>query len=67
MSAVKNGRTKVNMRRSKNTGIPEFKSIYEEKEYWESRDPLAEEKKGVINKPKDKEKRSSRAQARRSG
>src|SRR3990170_4853612 len=41
------------------TGIPEFQSLEEEREYWEARGPLAEGHKGRINKPKPGQKRSS--------
>jgi predicted DNA binding CopG/RHH family protein len=47
------------MKENRNTKIPEFKSLEEEKEYWEARGPLAEGHKGTINKPKTKQKRSS--------
>ena len=35
-----------------NKQIPEFKTLEEEKEYWDARGPLAEGHKGVINKPR---------------
>ena len=35
-----------------NKQIPEFKTLEEEKEYWNARGPLAEGHKGVINKPR---------------
>jgi len=41
------------------TKIPEFKSLDEEREYWEARGPLAEEQGGRINRPKPGQKRSS--------
>jgi len=41
------------------TKIPEFKSLDEEREYWEARGPLAEEQGGGINRPKSGQKRSS--------
>ena len=41
------------------TKIPEFQSLDEEREYWESRGPLAEGHKGRINRPKPEQKRSS--------
>ncbi len=47
------------MNRKSETKIPEFKSLDEEREYWEARGPLAEEHKGRINKPKPEQKRSS--------
>jgi predicted DNA binding CopG/RHH family protein len=43
--------------KKKNNQIPEFKTLEEEKEYWNARGPLAEGHKGTINKPR--EKRSS--------
>lgn len=43
----------------RDTGIPEFKSLEEEKEYWEARGPLAEGREGKLNKPKPRQKRSS--------
>ena len=43
----------------RDTGIPEFESLEEEREYWETRGPLAEEHKGRINKPKPAQRRSS--------
>ncbi|OGO20870.1 MAG: hypothetical protein A2Z15_04955 [Chloroflexi bacterium RBG_16_50_11] len=48
-----------NMKEKKRTGIPEFKTLEEEREYWEARGPLAEGHKGTINKPRAKQKRSS--------
>lgn len=39
--------------------IPKFKTLEEEREYWEERGPLAEGYKGVISKPKTKQKRAS--------
>jgi len=47
------------MKRTRDNVIPEFKSLEEEKEYWEARGPLAEGHKGTINKPKSRQKRSS--------
>jgi DNA-binding CsgD family transcriptional regulator len=41
------------------TEIPEFKSLDEEREYWEARGPLAEGQGGRINRPKPGQKRSS--------
>jgi len=41
------------------TKIPEFKSLDEEREYWEARGPLAEGQGGRINRPKPGQKRSS--------
>jgi hypothetical protein len=39
--------------------IPVFKSLEEEREYWEARGPLAEGHKGTVNKPRARQKRSS--------
>jgi hypothetical protein len=47
------------MKKRENTKIPEFPSLEEEREYWEARGPLAEGRKGRINKPKPRQKRSS--------
>ena len=47
------------MEGKRDTGIPEFESLEEEKEYWEARGPLAEGHKGRINKPKSAQRRSS--------
>lgn len=47
------------MKATKDTGIPGFKSLEEEKEYWEARGPLAEGRRGRITKPKLGQKRSS--------
>ena len=47
------------MKSSEKNGIPEFKSLEEEKEYWEARGPLAEGHKGTVNRPKSRQKRSS--------
>ena len=47
------------MNRKGETKIPEFKSLDEEREYWEARGPLAEGHKGRINKPQPDQKRSS--------
>ena len=47
------------MNKTKDTRIPEFKSLEEEKEYWEARGPLAEGHEGRINKPRPRQKRSS--------
>ena len=47
------------MKDIRDTGVPEFKTLEEEKEYWEARGPLAEGHKGTINRPKSKQKRSS--------
>jgi hypothetical protein len=43
----------------KGTVIPNFKSLKEEKVYWEARGPLAEGRTGRVNKPGRTEKRSS--------
>ena len=47
------------MNRKSETKIPEFKSLDEEREYWEAHGPLAEGHKGRINRPKPEQKRSS--------
>ncbi len=47
------------MGREKENKLPEFQSLEEEKEYWEARGPLAEGRKGRINKPRLGQKRSS--------
>jgi hypothetical protein len=38
--------------KKKSDQIPEFKTLEEEKEYWNARGPLAEGHKGTINKPR---------------
>jgi predicted DNA binding CopG/RHH family protein len=53
------GEQEVCMKEIRNAGIPEFKSLEEEKEYWEARGPLAEGHKGKLNKQKPRKKRSS--------
>jgi hypothetical protein len=45
--------------KTKNNGIPEFKTLEEEKAYWDARGPLADGHKGTINKPRPKQKLSS--------
>lgn len=55
------------MERKKENKIPEFQSLEEEKEYWEARGPLAEGRKGRINKPKSDQKRSSFLSVRLTG
>lgn len=47
------------MNRKSETKIPEFKSLDEEREYWEARGPLVEGQGGRINRPKPRQKRSS--------
>jgi len=47
------------MKGQRDTKIPKFQSIEEEREYWEARGPLAEGHKGRISKPKTRQKRSS--------
>lgn len=47
------------MKGKRDTGIPKFQSLEEEREYWEARGPLTEGRKGRINKPKSGQKRSS--------
>jgi hypothetical protein len=55
------------MEREKESKLPEFQSLEEEKEYWEARGPLAEGHKGRINKPKLGQKRSSFLSVRLTG
>ncbi len=43
----------------KDTGVPEFQSLEEERKYWEGRGPLAEGYKSRINKAQARQKRSS--------
>jgi predicted DNA binding CopG/RHH family protein len=43
----------------KKDAVPKFKTLNEEREYWEARGPLADGHKGAINKPRQKQKRSS--------
>lgn len=45
--------------KTKNNKTQEFKTLEEEKQYWEARGPLAGEHKGTINISKNKQKRSS--------
>ena len=47
------------MKGTKNAGIPVFKSLEEEREYWEARGPLAEGHRGKINRPEPRQRRSS--------
>jgi hypothetical protein len=51
----------------KDRSIPEFKSLEEEREYWESRGPLAEGHKGVLNRPEPNKKRTSFLSVRLTG
>jgi hypothetical protein len=55
------------MERKEENKLPEFQSLEEEKEYWEARGPLAEGRKGRINKPKADQKRSSFLSVRLTG
>ncbi len=55
------------MERKEDNRLPEFQSLEEEKEYWEARGPLAEGRKGRINKPKANQKRSSFLSVRLTG
>jgi hypothetical protein len=41
--------------KKKNNDIPEFKTLEEEREYWEARGPLAEGHKATINRPKPRQ------------
>lgn len=43
---------------TENQGIPEFKSVEEEREYWESRGALAKGHRGKLNTPDSKVQRS---------
>jgi hypothetical protein len=45
--------------KQKDNRIPEFKTLEEEREYWNARGPLADGHQGIINKPTAKQKRSS--------
>lgn len=47
------------MERTTDTTIPEFGSLEEERQYWEARGPLAEGRKGQVNRPRPGQKRSS--------
>ncbi len=47
------------MKTRESNEIPEFKSLDEEREYWEARGALAEGHKGRVNKPTSGQKRSS--------
>ncbi len=55
------------MERKEDNRLPEFQSLEEEKEYWEARGPLAEGRKGRINKPKANQQRSSFLSVRLTG
>ena len=55
------------MERKEENKLPEFQSLEEEKEYWEARGPLAEGRKGRINKPKADQRRSSFLSVRLTG
>ena len=47
------------MKATNTKAIPEFKTLEEEKQYWEARGLLAEGTKGRVNRPKAGQKRSS--------
>jgi hypothetical protein len=47
------------MKKKRYGDIPEFKSLEEEREYWEARGPLADGHKGTINKPNLKKRPQS--------
>ncbi len=47
------------MKKREDAELPEFRSLDEEKRYWEERGPLAQGRKGRVNKPKPGQKRSS--------
>src|SRR4030042_581554 len=51
-------REERNMTTKKNK-IPEFKTLEEERKYWDARGPLADGHKGTINKPRAKQKLTS--------
>jgi len=55
------------MKKETDTKIPEFQSLEEEREYWESRGPLAKGHKGQVSKPEVSEKRSSFLSVRLTG
>ena len=47
------------MKATNTKSIPEFKTLEEERQYWEARGPLVEGKRGRMNRPKVGQKRSS--------
>lgn len=47
------------MRQKQTKGLPEFRSLEEEREYWEARGPMAEGHEGRVSKPKPGQRRSS--------
>lgn len=47
------------MYKKTDTKVPEFNTLEEEKKYWEERGPLAEGRKGRINRPEAGQKRNS--------
>ncbi len=47
------------MKKRASAKIPEFHSLDEEKEYWEARGPLADGRKGRLNRARSDQKRSS--------
>ena len=52
---------------AKKNDIPEFKTLEEEREYWESRGPLAPGHKGTINRPRPKQQLKSFLAVRMTG
>ena len=55
------------MKRTGTKTIPDFKTLEEEREYWEARGPLAEGYRGRVSKPKAGQKRSSFLSVRLTG
>jgi len=55
------------MKGEMNANIPKFQSLEEEREYWESRGPLAKGHKGRLSKPELGQKRSSFLSVRLTG
>ena len=55
------------MNAQKDSGVPEFKSVEEEREYWEARGPLAKGHRSELNKPDSSIQRSSFLSVRLSG
>ena len=55
------------MKKTTNKEIPEFKTLEEEKEYWEKHGPLADGYHGKISKPDIGKKRSSMLAVRLTG
>ena len=55
------------MKRRDSNKIPEFRTLEEEREYWEARGPLAEGHRGRVNRPHPKQKRASFLSVRLTG